>query len=204
MKYYCQDENVFNVIVSYYIKGLLVVFVLDLMICMQIYGECLFDDVMCVLWVIYGCDFYVVGYMQCGVIEVGLISLMEEIMGVCLCMLVCQLSEGCDDLLLFVFFKVMGVSVMCKVVDMVFVLGVKIVVENGFVKLQQVFDDSLVQCSGLFVGDLIVVVDGLCVLVGQFDKMFMCYCVGDIVLVYVFCCDELMMLNVKFVVDVML
>ena len=57
-KYYRQDENAPNAIVSYYTKGSLVALALDLTIRTQTDGERSLDDVMRALWVTYGRDFY--------------------------------------------------------------------------------------------------------------------------------------------------
>ncbi|CAH2796623.1 MAG: Putative protease [uncultured Caballeronia sp.] len=58
VKYYRQDENAANAIVSYYQKGSLVVLVFDLSIRVQTEGKKSLDDVMRLLWQRYGRDFY--------------------------------------------------------------------------------------------------------------------------------------------------
>ncbi|WP_347322416.1 M61 family metallopeptidase, partial [Ralstonia pseudosolanacearum] len=96
-KYYRQDENAPNAIVSYYTKGSLVALALDLTIRTQTGGEHSLDDVMRALWAAGGRDFYAPGHAQRGVTEAELIALMEETTGLRLRTLVRQLAEGRDD-----------------------------------------------------------------------------------------------------------
>jgi len=200
-KYYRQDENAPNAIVSYYTKGSLVALALDLTIRTQTDGESSLDDVMRALWVTYGRDFYATGHTQRGVTEAGLTALMEEVTGLRLRTLVRQLTEGRDDPPLPALFKAMGVSATRKAAETALALGVKSGAENGFVKLQQVFDGSPAQRAGLSAGDLIVAVDGLRVPAGQLDKTLARHRAGDTVSVHVFRRDELMALEVTLATD---
>ncbi|WP_296225509.1 M61 family metallopeptidase [Ralstonia sp. UBA689] len=200
-KYYRQDENAPNAIVSYYTKGSLVALALDMTIRTQTDGERSLDDVMRALWAAYGRDFYAPGHTQRGVTEAELIALMEEITGLRLRTLVRQLTEGRDDLPLPALFKAIGVSATRKAAETALSLGIKAGAENGFVKLQQVFDGSPAQRGGLSAGDLIVAVDGLRVPAGQLDKTLTRYSAGDTVPVHVFRRDELLQLDVMLAVD---
>jgi len=200
-KYYRQDENAPNAIVSYYTKGSLVALALDLTIRTQTGGEHSLDDVMRALWAAYGRDFYAPGHAQRGVTEAELIALMEDTTGLRLRTLVRQLTEGRDDPPLPALFKAMGVTATRKPAETALSLGVKAGTENGFVKLQQVLDGSPAQRGGLSAGDLIVAVDGLRVPTGQLDKMLTRHRAGDTVPVHVFRRDELMALDVTLAAD---
>jgi predicted metalloprotease with PDZ domain len=57
-KYYRQDENAPNAIISYYTKGSLIGLALDLTIRAKTGGAKSLDDVMRALWERYGRDFY--------------------------------------------------------------------------------------------------------------------------------------------------
>jgi predicted metalloprotease with PDZ domain len=57
-KYYRQDENAPNAIISYYTKGSLIGLALDLSIRAKTGGKKSLDDVMRALWQRYGRDFY--------------------------------------------------------------------------------------------------------------------------------------------------
>lgn len=54
IKFYRQDENSPNAIVSYYRKGAMVALALDLELRLETDGRCTLDDVMCALWENYG------------------------------------------------------------------------------------------------------------------------------------------------------
>lgn len=203
-KYYRQDENAPNAIVSYYTKGSLVALALDLTIRTQSNGERSLDDVMRALWAAYGRDFYAPGHAQRGVTDAELISLMEDTTGLRLRTLVRQLAEGRDDIPLPALFKAMGVSATRKAAETSLSLaglGVKAATEHGFVKLAQVFDASPAQRGGLSAGDLVVAVDGLRVAAGQLDKALARHRAGDTVPVHVFRRDELMQLSVTLATD---
>ncbi|MHA6886618.1 M61 family metallopeptidase [Ralstonia pseudosolanacearum] len=200
-KYYRQDENAPNALVSYYTKGSLVALALDLTIRTQTGGEHSLDDVMRALWVASGRDFYAPGHAQRGVTEAGLIALMEETTGLRLRTLVRQLAEGRDDPPLPALFKAIGVTATRKPTETALGLGAKVGAENGFVKLLQVFDGGPAQRAGLSAGDLVVAVDGLRVPSGQLDKSLARHRAGDTVPVHVFRRDELMQLDVTLSAD---
>ena len=79
-RYYKQDENSPNALVSYYTKGSLVALGLDLLIRQETAGARSLDDVMRLLWQRHGRDFYQ-GRPQ-GLAEDGLPALIREATGV--------------------------------------------------------------------------------------------------------------------------
>ncbi|HSY28304.1 MAG TPA: peptidase M61, partial [Burkholderiaceae bacterium] len=79
-KYYRQDENAPNAIVSYYTKGSLVALALDLTIRAETKGKKSLDDVMRALWNGYGRDFYSADGGK-GVSESELEALIDSITG---------------------------------------------------------------------------------------------------------------------------
>jgi hypothetical protein len=76
IKYYRQDENATNAIVSYYTKGSLVALAFDLAIRAQTRNRKSLDDVMRLLWQRYGRDFY--RGKQAGVGEDEVDALIEK------------------------------------------------------------------------------------------------------------------------------
>lgn len=78
IKFYKQDENAPNAIVSYYSKGAMVALALDLEIRLQTDGQCSLDEVMRVLWQKYGQD------ASYGLPEEGFELLAEEVTGLSL------------------------------------------------------------------------------------------------------------------------
>lgn len=79
-KYYKQDENAPNAIVSYYTKGALAAMGLDLLIRERSHQQRSLDDVMRAMWVRYGRDFYT--QTPRGLDESELAPLIEEVTGV--------------------------------------------------------------------------------------------------------------------------
>ncbi|MFA7667081.1 MAG: peptidase M61, partial [Burkholderiaceae bacterium] len=78
-RYYRQDENAPNAIVSYYTKGALVALCLDLTIRARSRGKRSLDDVMRLMWQRWGRDFYRLAPEQRGgVAEDGLPALLAE------------------------------------------------------------------------------------------------------------------------------
>jgi predicted metalloprotease with PDZ domain len=75
IKFYQQDENAPNAIVSYYSKGAMVALALDLELRLKTDGRCSLDDVMRVLWEKYGHD------SSRGLPEHGFELLAEEVSG---------------------------------------------------------------------------------------------------------------------------
>ena len=78
IKFYKQDENAPNALVSYYSKGAMVALALDLEIRLKTDGQCSLDEVMRVLWRKYGQD------ASRGLPEDGFELLAEEVSGLSL------------------------------------------------------------------------------------------------------------------------
>src|SRR5260370_339265 len=96
VKYYRQDENSPNAIVSYYAKGSLVALAFDLAIRAQTNHRKSLDDVMRLLWQRYGRDFYRGNAVGVGEDEVE--ALIAEATGVELSPRVGQAVHGTRDL----------------------------------------------------------------------------------------------------------
>ncbi len=79
-RYYKQDENAVNAIISYYTKGSLVALALDLTIRLATDHQRSLDDVMRLLWKRYGRDFYQGNPI--GISEKGFPQLVREATGV--------------------------------------------------------------------------------------------------------------------------
>ncbi|KWR88581.1 M61 family metallopeptidase [Cupriavidus sp. IDO] len=193
-KYYRQDENAPNAIVSYYTKGSLVALALDLTIRDKTKGRRSLDDVMRALWRRYGRDFYAPGATQRGVTETEVYALFDEITGVRLGPLLRSLTAGTGELPLASLFKPFGVKAEAKKPSRTAALGIKTKTEDGWVRLTQVLDGGAAQEAGLSAGDLLVALDGLRVATGQLDKLLARYRVGDRIEVHAFRRDELQVL----------
>lgn len=197
-KYYRQDENAPNAVVSYYTKGSLVALALDLTIRTRTGGKRSLDDVMRALWRRYGRGFYAPGAVQRGVTEADVLALIDEVSGLRLGTLVRALTEGTGEIQLTAMFKPMGIAAEVQKADRQAALGIKTRTDDGWVRITHVLDGGAGQAAGLSAQDLLVAVDGLRVAPGQLDKLLGRYRAGDSVPLHVFRRDELHVLPVTF------
>ncbi|SOY89485.1 M61 family metallopeptidase [Cupriavidus taiwanensis] len=195
-KYYRQDENAPNAIVSYYTKGALVALVLDLTIRDKTRGRRSLDDVMRALWRGYGRGFYAPDAVQRGVTEAEVYALFDEVTGLRLGPLLRALTEGTGELPLAALFKRFGIKAEAQKPARTAALGIKVKTEDGWVRVTQVLDGGAAQAAGLSAGDLLVAVDGVRMAPGQLDKLLARYRPGDRVELHAFRRDELQALPV--------
>ncbi len=197
VKYYRQDENSPNVIVSYYQKGSMIGLALDLTIRQNSGGSKSLDDVMRALWNQYG-------KAGIGVPEDGVESVASAVAGIDLKSFFDQAVRGTTDLDIAVLFagfaigmewKVPGQSKAEDAIPASF--GAKVAGEpNGDARLAQVFDGGAAQQAGLSAGDIVVAVDGLRVSSGTLERRIKTYAAGSVVSFTAFRRDELMTFNV--------
>lgn len=202
VKYYRQDENAPNAIVSYYAKGSLVALGLDLTIRAATGGKVSLDDVMRALWVRYGRDFYGEGDgAGQGVDESGVAALFEEISGVRLKRFFDRHIHGTDDIPLDKLLAPFAVSVADKRKNSRPSLGARMVKEGNDCKLANVYEGGAAHRAGLSALDLLVAVDGLRVTASNLDTLMSRYGVNDTVSVHAFRRDELMSFSVSLKAD---
>jgi len=195
IKYYRQDENAPNAIVSYYLKGALVGLALDLTIRRDSDGKFSLDDVMRALWNEYG-------RRSIGVPESGFEALAERVTGLDLKAFFAQAVRGTADLDLAALFKEFGIEMTMRAASVrkkgdavESSLGARIGGGADAV-LQQVFDGGAARQAGLSAGDVVIAVDGLRVNGVNLDKRIRSYPVGSRVSVTAFRRDELMTFEV--------
>lgn len=200
-KYYRQDENAPNAIVSYYVKGSLIALALDLTIRARTDGRRSLDDVMRALWRRYGRDFYAADAVQRGVTEDEVLALVDEISGLRLSAQLRAWTEGTGELPLPALFKPFGIAAQARKPARGAALGIKTRADDGWVRIAQVLDGGAGQAAGLSAGDLLAAVDGLRVApsgANQLDKLLARYRAGDTASLHVFRRDELHCLPVTF------
>lgn len=205
IKYYRQDENAVNSIVSYYQKGGLVGLALDLTIRRATRNTKSLDDVMRTLWRDYG----LTGH---GVPEGEIEKVASHIAGTDLTRFFADYVYGTQDPDLANLFADMGITLSWRHAgngngagddskrseSSVPGLGAKIVGDtNGDARLAQVFDGGSAMLAGLSAGDTIVAIDGLRVNVGNLEKRIRSYAVGSVVPIIAFRRDELLQRNLK-------
>jgi predicted metalloprotease with PDZ domain len=195
-KYYRQDENAPNAIISYYSKGSLVALAFDLTIRAKTGGAKTLDDVMLGLWQRFGRDFYEGGAR--GVTEKEVEALFDEVSGVKLKPLFDRYIRGVDDVPVAKLYAPFGVKLADerKTAKPSFDAGIGR--EGADTKLTQVHEHGAAHRAGLSAGDILVALDGLRVsgTPSNLDALLSRYRVGDTVHVHAFRRDELMTFDV--------
>ena len=189
-KYYRQDENAPNAIVSYYAKGSLVALALDLQLRAASAGENSLDDVMRLLWQRHG-------QTGIGVPEDGIFAAVEDIGGKTLTRWLRRAVEGTDDLPLARLLKPFGVAWSAEPASVAPWLGAKLAAGNGETRLANVYDGGPAQRAGLSAGDVLVALDGLKVGASGLDAMLARRRAGERVEIHAFRRDELMRFDVE-------
>lgn len=200
-KYYRQDENAPNAIISYYTKGSLVALALDLTIREKSAGKRSLDDVMRALWQRYGRDFYApaggAGAGR-GVTPSEVDALFDEIAGARLKAFFGRYVRGTDDLPLAKLLAPFGVGYREDRKSGKASFDVNLGRDGGDIKLSAVHEGGAAHRAGLSAGDLLVALDGLRIgaTPAALETLLARYRVGDRVLVHAFRRDELLSFEV--------
>jgi len=203
-KFYKQDENAPNAIVSYYGKGALTALALDLTIRRDTAGRHSLDDVMRALWERYGER---AGHSGAGVPERGIEALAAEVTGLDLTDFFDQALDGTEDLDLPGLLAAVGVDMRLRPskgpkdfgnvadelapIEPVSDVGLRLA-PGGKAKVGVVLDARPAQQAGLAAGDVIIAVDGLKVDGHSAGKRLRALPIGREVQVHAFRRDELM------------
>ena len=190
-KYYRQDENAPNAIVSYYTKGSLVALLFDLTIRRDTRGRKSLDDVMRVLWRRYGRQFYAEGGGR-GVTEADVEALFDEVTGLHLKPLFDLAVRGTRDLPLQEMLAAFAVEVADKAKGGTPSLDVRTKKAGNDCQLAHVYEGGAAHKAGLSAGDVLVAIDDLRVTAANLDTLLQRYRVGDKATVHAFRRDELM------------
>ncbi|HWJ95501.1 MAG TPA: M61 family metallopeptidase [Telluria sp.] len=196
-KYYRQDENAANAIISYYTKGSLIALMFDLTIRAKTGGKKTLDDVMLALWQRYGRDFY--PSVGRGVTEDEVEAIFEEASGVRLRGLFDRYVRGTEDLPLAKLYTQFGIKLADERKNSKPSLDAGIGRDALGAKLSNVHEGGPAHQAGLSAGDILIAVDGLRVNGNpcNLDALLSRYRVGDTVTMHVFRRDELMSFDVK-------
>ena len=195
VKYYRQDENAPNAIVSYYTKGSLVALAFDLTIRAQTSNRKSLDDVMRLLWQRFGRDFY--RGKPVGVAEDEVGAIFAEATGAELGALFEQAVRSTRDLPLETLLEPFGISLAPeRDKNTRPTLGAR-VRGGGDCTLAAVHDGSAAQKAGLSAGDVLVAIDGLRVTGANLDALLSRYLPGAKVEVHAFRREELRAVQVK-------
>ena len=201
-KYYRQDENSTNAIVSYYTKGSLVGLALDLTIRAETKGRKSLDDVMRALWQQYGRDFYAVdGESGRGVTEAEVDALFDSVTGLKLKRLLDRWVRGTEDLPLAKLLTPFGVTYIDQRKKGKLGIGARTVRDNTDCKVANVYEGGAAHQAGVSAGDILVAIDGLRVTGTNLDGVLSRYRVGDTIALHVFRRDELLLLTLMLGAD---
>jgi predicted metalloprotease with PDZ domain len=193
IKYYRQDENSPNAIVSYYAKGALIALALDLQLRAGSNGQTSLDDVMRLLWQRHG-------QTGVGVSEDGIFAAVADVgaaagdkaLGARLSRWLRKVVAHTDDLSLARLLKSFAVEYLAAPAAKGPTLGVKLAAGGVEAKISNVFDGSPAQAAGLCAGDVLIAIDGLRVGSSSLDACLARRQAGEQVEIHAFRRDELM------------
>ncbi len=204
-KFYKQDENAPNAIVSYYGKGALVALSLDLTLRLRTKNACTLDDVMRVLWQEYG-------KTGKGVEEGDVETVAERLSGLDLQPFFAQAVYGTEDLPLQDLLAQVGVDFRLRSAkdDKDFgglltdsepakpfnYLGVRLAPGSAAV-VSHVFENTAAWNAGIAAGDELLAVNGLRVNAANLASAIKRLNAGQNMVLHLFRRDELMQLDVQ-------
>jgi len=200
-KFYKQDENSPNAIVSYYTKGAVVALALDLVLRLESGGEFSLDDVMRALWRQYG-------RTGIGVPEDGIERTVAQVSGLDLADTLEPWLRGTEDPDLERLLGEFGVRMTRRPAESARdkggkppanaaalrqfpVLGIRLAPETEAARLAVVFEGSSAHEAGLAAGDELIAVNGIRVTARNLETVLRTYAVGDAVALHGFRRDEL-------------
>lgn len=203
IKYYRQDENAPNAVVSYYVKGALVALLLDLRLRRE--SAATLDDVMRTLWRHFG-------KTGIGLPEDGVRRIATELSGLDLADFFARYVDGTDELPLADALATFGMELHLRPAEGNKDAGGKSGktskhpaprqwlgarwTAGGDARITQVFDGGPAQDAGLSAGDVIVAWNGLKVSAGNLQSQIDRAPVGARACVHAFRRDELMTFEV--------
>jgi predicted metalloprotease with PDZ domain len=208
VKFYRQDENAPNSIVSYYAKGSLIALALDLTVRKATRGRKSLDDIMRVLW--HKC-----GRTGRGVGENEIETLAEQVCGVRLKRFFARALYSTEELPAAALLREFGIKVTlgpaesssdrggnapersAKTAPPRAVLGVRTEAVGGDLKLSQVFDQGSAQAAALSAGDSLVALDGIRITASNLDRLLARQRPGAVVRIHAFRRDELIERRVR-------
>lgn len=206
-KYYRQDENSPNAIVSYYVKGALVGMCLDLIIRDKTKSKSL-DDVILGLYIKWQHD-------GLGILEDQLSELINQYTGLDLSAEIHQFVDTCEELPFNDLLSKFGVNVQTinnqrnsdngTVIEDTrelpltkkFDLGCKLIKEALGYRVTNVYDNTLAWNMGLATNDMIIAIDNI--KLSDFDKQIALYALGSEISLTLFRQERLISVNFKLV-----
>ncbi|MBB5215736.1 M61 family metallopeptidase [Parapusillimonas granuli] len=195
-RYYKQDENSPNALVSYYTKGALVALGLDLLIRERSGQQRCLDDVMRLMWRRFGRDFY--RGAPVGVPEDAMPELILEATGVDAAEFIDRHAYGREDVPLEPMLAASGIRLEWKSASDAPSLDARMRAANGEFQFATVLEGGAAHAGGVSAGDVLVAVDGLRVADNAgLERLLRARRPGDVVQLHVFRRDELRAYSVR-------
>jgi predicted metalloprotease with PDZ domain len=195
-RYYKQDENSPNALVSYYTKGALVALGLDLEIRRQTHGTHSLDDVMRLLWRRHGRDFYQ-GHPR-GVPENAMPDLIRTATGADVADFIARYALGREDVPLKAALARAGITLSAQPENARPTLDVRTQADPAGLRLATVYEHGPAHRAGLSAGDLLVAADGLRITdAASLDRLLDAHHPGERLKLHVFRRDELRQYTVR-------
>ena len=206
IKFYKQDANAVNSIVSYYAKGALIALCLDLKLRLDSGGSATLDDVMHAAWERFGPG-------TDGVPEDGFEALCEQVSGLPLGDFFDAAVRGTGELPLEKLLRSHAVELRARVPNSrddkggtppnadkapAVAFGATLAQNGGNVIFQSVVNDGPAERAGVAPGDQPVAIDGLRLTANNIDRRLRAYRHGDRAKLVVFRGDELLTLDIRF------
>ena len=195
-KYYRQDENSPNSVVSYYAKGALVALAIDLSIRARTKGASSLDDVMRLMWTRLGRNFYSqrghAGDAQAGVPEDGFEPMLREATGLAMKAQLTRWVDSTDDLPLARLFAPLGIDMTMTATDPSPSLGVRLAQRGTELQVTSALTGGAAQRAGVSSGDVLVACDGIRVNEATLKGMLARRTPGERVRLHAFRRDELL------------
>ncbi len=190
-RFYKQDENSPNALVSYYSKGALAALGLDLSIRAQSKQEKSLDDVMLAMWNQYGKDFYTRPAPQ-GVAEHAMQEIIYQATGFDASDYLSRYVYGTEDVPLQALFAAQGVELSWSSSQKTPSLDVRLRQQGTQCELATVYEHGAAHRAGLSAGDILVAIDGLRVSdKASLDRLLAAFQPDQTVQIHVFRRDEL-------------
>lgn len=195
-RFYKQDENSPNALVSYYTKGSLVALALDLSLRQASDDAHSLDDVMRLLWQRYGRDFY--SGQPHGLPEDALPQLIQDACGLDMTDFIQRYAYGTDDLPLQELLANQGITLNWSAESTLASLDARWRVDQGETQLTTVYEGGAAHKAGLSAHDVLVAINGLRVNGNNtVEKLLRAYRAGDTITMHVFRRDELRVFPLK-------
>ena len=189
-RFYKQDENAANALVSYYSKGSLIALGLDLTLRQATGDTHSLDDVIRLLWTRYGRDFYLGS--ATGLPEGVMAALVHEATGVDVTDFLARHVDGCEDVPLQALLAGSGITLAPAESPTIPGLDVRTRENQGRVELAAVYNGGAAHKAGLSAADQLVAINGLRITDTKDLELVLRTCApGDAVTVHVFRRDEL-------------